>query len=228
LEIYNKRLDERIKRKNFVIDRGLLDLKKQNHLDRTRSAEEKEIYNVMKIFARFQSEEEHEKLVQNIVRERALRRRIEELKAYRQLNLKTFDEVEVRPTHAALPARKAQERRAVQQEDRDAQKHLPAGDQVQQAHQQGQQGRGRAARHQKLLHRTREPPLRARRPQAPRVPADQRNPRPRVHLAGLPLARLREPDLRLEADRKAQDHGRLRLPREPRPRPRAVIIIGYL
>lgn len=80
-----------------MIDRGLLDLKKQNHLDRTRSAEEKEIYNMMKIFSRFQSEEEHEKLVQNIVRERALRRRIEELKAYRQLNLKTFDEVEVVP-----------------------------------------------------------------------------------------------------------------------------------
>lgn len=95
LEIYNKRLDERVKRKNFVIDRGLLDLKKQNHLDRTRSAEEKEIYNMMKIFARFHSEEDHEKLVQNIVRERNLRRRIEELKAYRQLNLKTFDEVEV-------------------------------------------------------------------------------------------------------------------------------------
>lgn len=77
-----------------MIDRGLLDLKRQNHLDRTRSAEEKEIYNLMKIFARFQTEEEHEKLVQNIVRERNLRRRIEELKAYKELNLKTFEEVE--------------------------------------------------------------------------------------------------------------------------------------
>lgn len=77
-----------------MIDRGLLDLKRQNHLDRTRSTEEKEIYNLMKIFARFQTEEEHEKLVQNIVRERNLRRRIEELKSYKELNLKTFEEVE--------------------------------------------------------------------------------------------------------------------------------------
>lgn len=95
LEIYNKRLDERIKRKNFVIDRGLLDLKKQNHLDRYRSPEEKEIYNLMKIFSRFQTEEEHDRLVQNIVKERNLRRRIEELRAYKELNLKTFEEVDV-------------------------------------------------------------------------------------------------------------------------------------
>lgn len=95
LEIYNKRLDERIKRKKFVVERGLLDLKKQNILDRTKTKEEKEIYNVLKVFARFQTPEEHDKLVQNIVKERELRRRIEELLAYKRLGLKTFDDVEV-------------------------------------------------------------------------------------------------------------------------------------
>lgn len=70
LEIYNKRLDERNKRKDFVVSRGLLDIKKQNILDRTRTKEEKEIYNMLKPFARFHSEAEHEKLVQNIVKER--------------------------------------------------------------------------------------------------------------------------------------------------------------
>lgn len=63
LDIYNARLDERIKRKNFVIERGLLDLKKQSLLDKERTKEEKEIYNMMKVFARFSSPEEHEKLV---------------------------------------------------------------------------------------------------------------------------------------------------------------------
>ena len=95
LEIYNKRQDERIKRKKFVIERGLLDLKKQSVIDRTRTKEEKEIYNVLKVFARFQTPEEHEKLVQNIVKERELRRRIEELLAYKRLGLKTFEDVEV-------------------------------------------------------------------------------------------------------------------------------------
>jgi len=48
LEIYNLRLDERIKRKKFVIERGLLDLRKQSNLDKERTKEEKEIYNMMK------------------------------------------------------------------------------------------------------------------------------------------------------------------------------------
>lgn len=94
LEIYNKRQDERVKRKKFVIERGLLDLKRQSVIDRTRTKEEKEIYNVLKVFARFQTPEEHEKLVQNIVKERELRRRIEELLAYKRLGLKTFEDVE--------------------------------------------------------------------------------------------------------------------------------------
>ncbi len=63
LDIYNARLDERVKRKQFVIERKLLDLKKQLTLDRDRTKEEKEIYNMMKVFSRFSTSEEHEKLV---------------------------------------------------------------------------------------------------------------------------------------------------------------------
>jgi transcriptional adapter 2-alpha len=53
IDIYNSKLDERIRRKDFVIDRKLLDLKEQNHIDRNRTKEEKEIYNMMKAFQRF-------------------------------------------------------------------------------------------------------------------------------------------------------------------------------
>ena len=95
LEIYNKRLDERIERKKFLVDRGLLDLKKQNMLDRNRTKEEKEVYNLLKVFARFHSADEHEKLVQNIVKERNIRRRIEELMTYKKLGLKNFEDIEV-------------------------------------------------------------------------------------------------------------------------------------
>ena len=70
LDIYNARLDERLKRKKFVIERGLLDLKKQNNLDKERTKEEKEIYNMMKVFSRFSTPEEHEKLVQGIIKEK--------------------------------------------------------------------------------------------------------------------------------------------------------------
>lgn len=59
IELYNARLDERIRRKKFVIERGLLDLKRTQKFERKRSKEEREIINSMKIFARFNSEEEH-------------------------------------------------------------------------------------------------------------------------------------------------------------------------
>ena len=95
MQIYNKRLSERQKRKSFVIERGLLDLKKQNMLDRTRSKEEKEIFNLLKPFARFCGQEEFDNLVAGIVKEREIRRRIEELLSYKKLGLKTFDQVEV-------------------------------------------------------------------------------------------------------------------------------------
>lgn len=95
LEIYNIRLDERIKRKKFVIERDMLDLKKQNTLDRIRTKEEKEIYNLLKIFARFNTPEDHEKLVQGIYKEKMLRQKIEELRFYKKIGLKTFEEVEL-------------------------------------------------------------------------------------------------------------------------------------
>ena len=55
IDIYNHKLDERLKRKEFVITRGLLDLKEQMRLEKNRTKEEKEIYNMMKVFARFSS-----------------------------------------------------------------------------------------------------------------------------------------------------------------------------
>lgn len=45
LEYYNARLDERIRRKKFVIDRGLLDLKKIQKQEKKRSKEERDIIN---------------------------------------------------------------------------------------------------------------------------------------------------------------------------------------
>ena len=95
LDIYNLRLDERIKRKNFVKERDMLNFKKQNAFDRNRTKEEKEIYNLLKIFARFNSQQDHEELVQGIYKEKMLRQRIEELRFYKKLGLKTFEDVEL-------------------------------------------------------------------------------------------------------------------------------------
>ena len=56
IELYNARLDERIRRKKFVIERGLLDLKKVQKFERKKCKEDREIINKMKIFARFNSD----------------------------------------------------------------------------------------------------------------------------------------------------------------------------
>ena len=53
IELYTARLDERIRRKKFVIERGLLDLKNLQRAERKYTKEEREIVNKCKIFARF-------------------------------------------------------------------------------------------------------------------------------------------------------------------------------
>lgn len=60
LEIYNWKLEERTRRKDFVISRGLLDYKKQLQIEKRRGKDEREIYAKMRQFARFWPQEEHE------------------------------------------------------------------------------------------------------------------------------------------------------------------------
>lgn len=73
------RLDERKRRKNFILERGLLNIKRQQVLDRKRSKEERELYNRSRVFMRYHSAEEHEALLNGLISERKLRQRIEEL-----------------------------------------------------------------------------------------------------------------------------------------------------
>lgn len=94
IELYNARLDERIRRKKFVIERGILDVKKIQKNERKKTQEEKDIINAMKVFARFNDKDSHEKLVQSLIKERQLREVIEQLKFFRQKGLKTLDECE--------------------------------------------------------------------------------------------------------------------------------------
>ena len=72
IELYNARLDERNRRKKFVIERGLLNLKQVQKFEQKRPKDEREIINRMKIFARFNSAKEHTDLVHSILRERLL------------------------------------------------------------------------------------------------------------------------------------------------------------
>ncbi len=63
LEIYNKRLNEREKRKKFLIERNKLDFEENFKKEKEMSSMEREIRNPLKKYERFLSAEEHEELV---------------------------------------------------------------------------------------------------------------------------------------------------------------------
>ncbi|KAH9539527.1 hypothetical protein CY35_15G061600 [Sphagnum magellanicum] len=94
LHIYLSRLDERKRRKDFILERGLLNLKQQPSLDRKRPKEERELYQRSRVFMRYQTMEEHKALVDGLIAERKLRQRIEELQEYRMAGCRTLAEGE--------------------------------------------------------------------------------------------------------------------------------------
>lgn len=95
LNIYNDRLAERARRKQFILERGLLNVKRLQAQERKRSKEERDLYNRFAVFARFQSQAEHEALLEGLVAEQRLRMRIEELKEARRVGIHTMQEFEV-------------------------------------------------------------------------------------------------------------------------------------
>ncbi|XP_077216285.1 ADA2 2B isoform X2 [Tasmannia lanceolata] len=91
LHIYLSRLDERKRRKDFILERNLL---YPNPLEKELSNEDREIYERYKVFMRFHSQEEHDALLQTLIEERNIRKRIKELQEYRAAGCRTMVEVE--------------------------------------------------------------------------------------------------------------------------------------
>ncbi|XP_044503487.1 transcriptional adapter ADA2a-like isoform X2 [Mangifera indica] len=76
LHIYSKRLDERKRRKDFILERNLL---LPDPFEKSLSPEEKEIYQRFKVFMRFHSKEDHEELLKSIIEEHRIVKRIQDL-----------------------------------------------------------------------------------------------------------------------------------------------------
>ena len=94
LAIYNSRLDTREQRKNFCIDRGLLDYRKKHREQNKLPADERDLKNRMRLFARFQSPEEHEELVQDILKAKRLRKEIARLQMHRRMGFTSMADAE--------------------------------------------------------------------------------------------------------------------------------------
>lgn len=93
VKIYNSKLAQRDLRKRFVIDRGLVDFKKQQSMEKKRSKDEKEMISRMRMFARFHTNDEHEALVKGLVQARRLRKQIELFQTYRSMGVRTLEGV---------------------------------------------------------------------------------------------------------------------------------------
>ena len=146
VRIYNHKLQERNRRKEFVIERGLIDFKHQqqvhlsfimyidfnsqhSHLylcflfvlfctrvnqqqDKRRTKEERDLVGRLRVFARFQSREEHEALVEGMLRAGRLRQQIELYRTYRAMGVRTLEQ-----------ARQYETSRRIRERDIKARKH---------------------------------------------------------------------------------------------------------
>ncbi|KAK7245973.1 hypothetical protein RIF29_40829 [Crotalaria pallida] len=96
LHIYGKRLDERNRRKNFVLERNLLH---PNPSENDLTAEEKQICGKYDSLMRFHSKEEHEELLQTVIAEHRTRKRLEELKEAQAAGCRNSAEADIYLMH---------------------------------------------------------------------------------------------------------------------------------
>lgn len=91
LRIYSKRLDERKRRKDFILERNLLHC---SQFEKDLSIEERELCRRYDPFMRYHSKEEHEELLKFVVSEHRTLKRIQELKEARQAGCRSSAEAD--------------------------------------------------------------------------------------------------------------------------------------
>ncbi|XP_061962138.1 transcriptional adapter ADA2a isoform X3 [Populus nigra] len=91
LRIYSKRLDERKRRKDFILERNLF---YPDAFEKNISPEEKEIYQRYKVFMRFHTKEEHEELMKTVIEDHQIMKRIQDLQEARAAGCQTAGEAQ--------------------------------------------------------------------------------------------------------------------------------------
>ncbi|KAM9996744.1 hypothetical protein ACTFIZ_001666 [Dictyostelium cf. discoideum] len=87
---YDQRLDESIRRRNFIVEKGLLDYRK---VEKKQYKDDKEILNSLKCFLlQTVTKEEHESMINRLINEKDIKNRIKtlQLQEYRENGIKTF------------------------------------------------------------------------------------------------------------------------------------------
>ncbi|KAA8498922.1 Transcriptional adapter ADA2 [Porphyridium purpureum] len=95
IELYNARLDEREARKEFVLDRGLLEFDRMRAEERRRPKGDREFVQQLRVFSRLHSEQEQAVFENAMTYEHQLLKRASEIAHYRSLGIRTWDEASV-------------------------------------------------------------------------------------------------------------------------------------
>lgn len=94
LAIYNSKLDEREKRKKFVISRKLYDYRKYQQEYQQLPRDERDLVLRMRLFERFHTPAEHQQFIADLLKAKRLRKEIAKLQMYRRMGISTLLEAE--------------------------------------------------------------------------------------------------------------------------------------
>lgn len=94
IEMYNAKLDERERRKQFLLSRGLVDYRKNQKADEELPRDERDLVRRMRLFERLHTPEEHAKFISDILKAKRLRKEIAKLQMYRRMGITSLAEAE--------------------------------------------------------------------------------------------------------------------------------------
>ena len=94
LAIYNSKLDEREKRKTFVLSRKLYDYRKHQQEYQKLPRDERDLVHRMRLFERFHTPAEHKQFLADLLKAKRLRKEIAKLQMYRRMGIRTLVEAE--------------------------------------------------------------------------------------------------------------------------------------
>jgi hypothetical protein len=94
LDIYCQKLDEREKRKNFILTRHLYDYRTYVANDQKLPQDERDLVSRMRMFERFHTPDEHKQFITDILKAKQLRKEIAKLQMYRRMGIKSLAEAE--------------------------------------------------------------------------------------------------------------------------------------
>jgi hypothetical protein len=119
LAIYNSKLDEREKRKQYILSRGLYNYRKNQLEEQKLPRDERDLIHRMRLFERFHTPEEHKVFIADLLKAKRLRKEIAKLQTYRRLGVRTLAEAE---QYEVYKSRRAFHKTAFRQKEAEAAK----------------------------------------------------------------------------------------------------------